>query len=78
MMYEAMITTNVISQMKPNDRLRIARVLARLTQLQLANMVGLKESDISRIETGRTVANCETKERIARALDKPAFELFQA
>jgi len=38
--------------MSRNDRLRTVRVLLRLTQLQLAEMSGTKEINISRYETG--------------------------
>jgi len=47
-----------------------------LTQLQLAEAVGLKEIDISRIETGRSVPDPETKQRISSFLEKSVFELF--
>lgn len=64
--------------MAANYRLKAARVLKGLTQLQLAEKVGLQEHDVSRLETGRTKADREVKQRIAEALQKPAFELFDA
>jgi transcriptional regulator with XRE-family HTH domain len=39
--------------MAANNRLKAARVLKSMTQLQLAELVGLKEIEISRFETGR-------------------------
>ena len=47
-----------------------------MTQLQLAEKVGLEEHDISRVETGRTEADAELKRRLAEVLQKPTFELF--
>ena len=62
--------------MAANNRLKAARVLKGLTQLQLAELVGLKEIEISRIETGRSEPDRPLKQRIADALGKPTFELF--
>lgn len=62
--------------MATNIRMKTARVEKGLTQLQLAEMVGLREIDISRIETGRTQPDPETKRRVADALGKPVYVLF--
>ena len=62
--------------MATNIRLRTARVAKSMTQLHLAEKVGRKEIDISRIETGRCSPDAETKRRIAEALGKPVYELF--
>lgn len=62
--------------MAQNNRLKAARVLRGMTQLHLAEKVGCKEIDISRIETGRCTPDPDRKRRIADALQKPAFELF--
>ena len=62
--------------MAANYRLKAARVLRGLTQLQLAEKLGMPEHDISRLETGRTQVSPELKERIAAVLEKPTFELF--
>ncbi len=59
-----------------NNRLKAARVMIGLTQLQLAGTIGTKEIEISRIETGRKNPDPELKQRIAQALKKPTFELF--
>jgi transcriptional regulator with XRE-family HTH domain len=64
--------------MAANNRMKAARVLKGMTQLQLAERVDLKEIEISRIETGRAVADGPLKQRIADALGKPTFELFDA
>ena len=59
-----------------NNRMRAARALLGLTQLQLGEKVGVKEVEISRIETGRVQPTAELKRRIAEVLGKPTFELF--
>ena len=62
--------------MAVNNRLRAARALRGMTQLQLAEKVGAKEIEISRFETGRARPDGEMKRRVAEVLQKPAFELF--
>lgn len=62
--------------MASNNRMKAARVLAVLTQLQLADKVGTREIEISRIETGRIQPTADLKQRIADVLRKPTFELF--
>jgi transcriptional regulator with XRE-family HTH domain len=62
--------------MAANNRLKAARVLKGMTQLQLADEVCLKEIEVSRIETGRVDA--ELNRRIADVPQKPTFELFMA
>ena len=62
--------------MAANNRMKAARVLKSITQFQLAELVGTKEIEISRIETGRVVPDASLKQRIADALSKPTFELF--
>ncbi|HPV11368.1 MAG TPA: helix-turn-helix transcriptional regulator [Verrucomicrobiota bacterium] len=62
--------------MAENVRLKAARVLRGLTQLQLAEKIGKKEIEVSRFETGRAQPDSEAKQRISCVLQKPAFELF--
>jgi len=62
--------------MAANFRLKAARVLRGLTQLQLAEKLGVEEHEVSRLETGRAQAGPGLKRRIAEILQKPAFELF--
>jgi transcriptional regulator with XRE-family HTH domain len=59
-----------------NRRLAAARVLAGLTQRELARLVGSREIEISRIEKGRVRPDRDVKRRIAEALGTPAFEIF--
>ena len=62
--------------MAENRRLAAARVLKGITQRQLAEFVGTREIEISRIETGRVSPDADMKRRIALILQKPTFELF--
>jgi transcriptional regulator with XRE-family HTH domain len=62
--------------MAENRRLAAARVLKGLTQRQLAEKVGTREIEISRIETCRVQPDAGMKHRIAEVLHKPAFEIF--
>ncbi len=64
------------TDMAVNNRLRAARALMGMTQLQLAEKVGAKEIEISRFETGRARPDGEMKRRVAEVLQKPAIELF--
>ena len=64
--------------MAENRRLAAARVLKGLTQRQLAEKVGTREIEMSRIETGRVCPAAEMKRRIAEVLGKPAWEIFDA
>jgi len=62
--------------MATNIRLRTARVAQGMTQLQLAEIIGRKEIEISRFETGRARPDQETKRLIAEVLQKPTYEIF--
>ena len=64
--------------MAENHRLRAARALRGMTQLHLAELIGKKEIEISRYETGRSQPDAETKRRISELLQKPTFELFDS
>ncbi len=64
--------------MAANYRLKAARVLQGLTQLQLAEKIGIKEIEMSRLETGRSVPDGRLKQRISELLRKPTFELFES
>ncbi len=64
--------------MAENRRMKAARAWKGLTQRDLAEQVGLQESDLSRIETGRTTPSPELKRRIAEVLDKSVIKLFDA
>ena len=64
--------------MAENRRMAAARVLKGITQRKLAELVGTREIEISRIETGRVCPGADMKRRIAEVLGKPAFEIFDA
>ena len=62
--------------MATNLRMKAARVLRGLTQMQLAEQIGLKEIEISRLETGRARPAPDLRRRIATILQKPTYEIF--
>ncbi len=68
--------TDTETEMAENRRMAAARVLKGITQRQLAELVGTREIEISRIETGRVTPGAAMKQRIAEVLGKPTFELF--
>ena len=51
------------------NRFKLARLERGFRQLDIARAVGLGETQVSRIETGRMKPARELVERIARALD---------
>lgn len=61
-----------------NVRLLLARTALAMSQFQLAERVGMKEWEVSRIETGRKTPTREEKIAIAQVLGKPTFEIFDA
>jgi DNA-binding XRE family transcriptional regulator len=67
---------NLTVTMATNNRLKAARVLKGITQRKLAELVGTREIEISRIETGRCEPVGPMKEKIAAVLGKPTFEIF--
>ncbi len=57
-------------------RLAAARRAAGLTQTELAERMGTKQSAISRIEAGRQLPSLEMLERFARATGRPFTVTF--
>ncbi|MCJ7581759.1 MAG: helix-turn-helix domain-containing protein [Candidatus Aminicenantes bacterium] len=56
---------------KLGKKIRLARVEADLTQIQLAEKIKAKQKSISRYETGTSLPSLETLVKIAKALKKP-------
>ena len=63
--------------MNRDMRLKMARLTAGLSQFDLAQRVGVSESTISKIETRRVIPARAVQERIASALSKARWEIFQ-
>lgn len=63
--------------MNKDMRLKVARIAAGLNQFALAQRVGKSESTISKIETRRVTPTRDVQERIATALGKARWEIFQ-
>jgi putative transcriptional regulator len=62
--------------MQVGNNVKKYRVDLGLTQVQLAELVGLARVSIVSIETGRYLPTIETALRISQALDVPVQELF--
>lgn len=62
---------------KFGNRLRILRLVRRLTQEQLAELAGLSVNFVSLVETGQSSPSAETISKLARALGVNEGELFK-
>lgn len=58
------------------DRLRELREEKHLSQGDIEKRTGLLRCYISRVENGHTVPAIETLEKLARALERPLYQLF--
>lgn len=56
--------------------LRVARAEARMTQQQLADLIGVSRQTINAIESGRFVPSAVLVLKIARIFDRPVEVLF--
>jgi predicted transcriptional regulator len=54
--------------MRPNREIKVIRVLGEKTQRELAQMIGVTQSAISRIESGEIRLSPERKSKILRCL----------
>jgi transcriptional regulator with XRE-family HTH domain len=59
------------------SKLRLIRILSRVTQDQLMVETGIDQSVISRIERDVIKPSSEQKEKLARALDASPSKLFE-
>jgi len=59
------------------EELRMARYQHRLSQRQLAGLVGTNQSEISQFETGKSNPTVEFVDRLAKALDVKIKVLFK-
>ena len=59
-----------------DHRMAAARKKTRLTQQALASLVGLSESQITKIETGRRRTSEDEAEKIATVLNVRPWEIF--
>ncbi|MCX6996484.1 MAG: helix-turn-helix transcriptional regulator [Kiritimatiellaeota bacterium] len=66
-----------MEQMRTMDnRFKLARIQAGLSQRDLALRVGVSEHLVSKWETGRLVPDAATRERVAAVLGKRSWEIF--
>lgn len=66
---------NMNTEIQKTGVMRKARRKLGLTQLALARRVGCTESLITKIETGRSIAQAELRETIARELRIHTWEI---
>jgi putative transcriptional regulator len=59
-----------------NNRIRVFRAEHRLSQSDLANLIGVSRKTISTIEVGRFVPSTIIALQIARQFDVPVEEIF--
>lgn len=59
------------------ERIRVTRENAGLSQLALAQRVGIDRSHISKLETGETDGSLKTVKKIAEALGVPLSVLLE-
>ncbi|MEG1759982.1 MAG: helix-turn-helix transcriptional regulator [Alistipes sp.] len=58
------------------NNIRVERAIARITQQQLADSIGVSRQTINAIETGRFVPSTVLSLKIARLFAKPVEEIF--
>lgn len=59
-----------------NNRIRVERAEARITQQELANLVGVSRQTINAIESNRFVPSTIIALKIARIFNKPVEAIF--
>jgi DNA-binding XRE family transcriptional regulator len=69
------MTNMVKTQCEGTRKMREARQRLRVTQLALARRVGLSESQVSKIETGRCSPPSWVKEAVAKELGIQTWEV---
>ena len=63
-------------KVKLNNRIRVFRAEHRLSQSDLANLIGVSRKTISTIEVGRFIPSTVIALLIARQFDVPVEEIF--
>ena len=58
--------------------LKVARIKKKLTQRQLAELVGVSVSTINRIETGKQVLRVDMLNKLVNILEVPVNELLES
>ena len=60
-----------------NNKIRVARAEARMTQQQLAEAAGVSRQTINAIESGKFVPSTVLALKMAKIFSKPVEEIFQ-
>jgi putative transcriptional regulator len=59
------------------NNIRVERAIKKITQEQLANLVGVSRQSINAIETGKYVPSTVLALKLARVFEKPVEEIFE-
>ena len=60
-----------------NNKIRVARAEARMTQQQLAEAIGVSRQTINAIESGKFVPSTVLALKMAKIFNRPVEEIFQ-
>ena len=60
-----------------NNKIRVARAEARMTQQQLAEAIGVSRQTINAIESGKFVPSTVLALKMAKIFTRPVEEIFQ-
>ncbi|MBR4853117.1 MAG: helix-turn-helix transcriptional regulator [Alistipes sp.] len=60
-----------------NNKIRVARAEARMTQQQLAEAAGVSRQTINAIESGKFVPSTVLALKMAKIFNRPVEEIFQ-
>ena len=60
-----------------NNKIRVARAEARMTQQQLAEAIGVSRQTINAIESGTFVPSTVLALKVAKIFNRPVEEIFQ-
>ena len=64
-------------ELKMNNKIRVARAEARMTQQQLAEAAGVSRQTINAIESGKFVPSTVLALKMAKIFNRPVEEIFQ-
>jgi len=59
------------------NNIRVERAIKKITQEQLANLVGVSRQSINAIEAGKYVPSTVLALKLARVFEKPVEEIFE-
>lgn len=60
----------------PINQIKEMRLRKRITQVELANKLGVTQGTVQKMETGKSVVTLDWLEKLAKALDCEPYELL--